>query len=140
MVPAWTELAKSSTGNVSDQPLDRCKEWEFAYENWFSHYLNQSGKFRGVYSPTGNMFTVRFGDKVEKSEEHLMRRLLMQFTFFPGTKTPCHRRFASDQEAMLNDWVMIGSDLYGAIQQYKIESHCVRTDRKTTDTPAAAAW
>jgi len=72
MAPAFTELAKSSTGSVPDQPLDRFKEWESAYENWFSHYLNQPGKFWGVYSPSSNTFAVRFADEARKPKEHFM--------------------------------------------------------------------
>jgi hypothetical protein len=116
------------------------KELEAAYESWFHGYLDQPGKSWGVYSPTGNGFAVRFADKKEISTAFgNMRQVLMHFAFFPETKVPSHLRFRSDRDAILSDWAMIGSDLYGAIQQYRIETPSVRTDRETARNPATTA-
>jgi hypothetical protein len=66
---------------------------------------------------------------------------LKHLDFFPDTKVPPYRWFASDSDALLNDWVMIGSDLYGAVQEYKIESPCVRTNNEVSGTAAVStAW
>lgn len=131
-------------GTETPSPLSRqsrdklVPELESAYESWFASYVNQRGKCWGVYAPKGNAFAIKFADKADKPNiVSYMRGLLIHFAFFPGTKAPRHARFTSDHDAMLNDWAMIGSDLYGAIRQYRIESGCVRTDHETAGKPVA---
>jgi hypothetical protein len=140
MAPASTELGTPAPGTTltPSQHLQFIEGMESAYEGWLNCYMNQPGKSWGVYSPKGNAFAVRFYG-VEKSANNFVRRILVHLSFFPDTKAPRGRRFMSDEEAVLNDWVMVGSDLYGAIQQYKIESPCARTDWEAADKSTAAA-
>ena len=146
MHAAATSDVKNHNAEAPSSISDRHKPAEDlgrAYEAWFRSYVEQSGtRNLGVYSPicgspAGGALAVRFGNKVDKPEAHSrIRGLLKRFRFFPDTEVPALRWFTSDSEALFNDWVMIGSDLYGAIQQYKIESPSVGTDNETARTTA----
>jgi len=118
------------------------KDLETAYEHWFGDYIDQAAnRALGVYSPVGKAIMVRFDSKAEETKaSSYVRGILKYFTLFPNTKVPSRRWFSSDSEALFNDWVMVGSDLYGAIQQYKIESPHVRADNGSSGTEFSSPW
>ena len=124
----------------SGRPSYNSAELERAYEAWLHSYLNQPGRVWGVYDPTETALVVRvFSEPADKGRIFkCMRSLLKHYTFYPRTPIPSQTRFVSDEEAVLNDWAIVGGDLYGAIQQYRINSPLVRTDTET-DEPATAA-
>ncbi|MGO9230591.1 MAG: hypothetical protein ACLQKA_15480 [Bryobacteraceae bacterium] len=115
-------------------------ELEHAYEAWLRNYMSQSDMTWGVYSPAGNTFAIRkLSKRIDKRGifRHI-RGLLGHYTFFPATPVLSHSRFLSDQDAVLNDWAMVGTDLYGAIQQYKMKSPIVRAVTETDEFATAA--
>ena len=131
--------AELPSGVISHR-LGSVEDLEAAYENWIRAYIDQvSVRDLGVYSARGGALTVRLDDKGTKTSNRV-QRILKYFTFFPKTEVPARSWCASDSEALLNDWVMVGSDLYGAIQQHKIESPHVRADNGTSRNAFSAAW
>jgi hypothetical protein len=137
---AIAQVEKPSA-EVKQSASSRLAEMEQAYERWLRNYVNQPGKTWGVYCPTENALVVRVfsGPEASGSVFNYMRGFLKHYSFFPETPIPSSPRFVSDHEAVLNDWAMVGSDLYGAIQKYRMNSPFVRLDTET-DERATAAW
>jgi hypothetical protein len=142
MATAAEHLEHHDTKAACSAPPTRSpKDWEVAYEGWYRWYVDQaSARVLGVYAPTGASLAVRFDNEAKETvgRRRGIRWLMKHFNFFPNTEVPSHRWFASDTDAILNDWAMIGSDLYGAVQQYKIESACVRTNSEISGTAVTA--
>ncbi|MGA2133905.1 MAG: hypothetical protein ABSH50_16545, partial [Bryobacteraceae bacterium] len=51
-------------------------------------------------------------------------RAFRRFALFPHNSVPS-LNFASDEEAILNDWAVVGADLFDSMQKYKSIDHDV---------------
>jgi len=113
---------------------------EQAYEVWLRNYMNQPGRTWGVYRPAGNAFAIRaFRGPADKGSIFgYVRNLLAHYAFFPKTPVLSHPRFLSDEDAVLNDWAIVGTDLYGAMQQYRMNPPLVRAVTETDEYAAAS--
>jgi hypothetical protein len=115
--------------------------FESHYEEWFREYLNQPHMTWGIYRPAGEALTVcAFAESVSKRGVwHHVWSGLKQFAFFPDTKISACQSFSSDDDALMNDWVMVGADLYGAVRQYRINAARVHPDAASTEPTTTAA-
>lgn len=112
---------------------------EQAYEAWLRNYMNQPGRTWGVYRPAENEFVIRaFSAPADKGSIFgYVRDLMAHYAFFPRTPVLSHPRFLSDEDAVLNDWAIVGTDLYGAIRQYRMNSPLVRAVTETDEYATA---
>jgi hypothetical protein len=130
-----THKFEKRSAEVEQQEQESAEALEHAYEAWFHHYLG-SGVQMGVYAPSAHGIAICLG---KPKNFNSLRAKLKWLTFFPDSKIPSHRWFASDSDAVFNDWVMVGSDLYGAIQQFKIESPHVRPEHRESGISSSSA-
>ena len=99
-----------------DQVPAALSEHQRAYEEWFRQYVDrQQRKCSGVYRASDGKLTVR-----EPKPRRLIGWLkgMRGFGFFPRTRIP-RFQFPSDEETLARDSVLVGTDLYAAIQKCK---------------------
>jgi hypothetical protein len=111
------------------------RELAASYENWLGAYTSAANRAWGVYRPaaSGKWEIAVYGPP----EKGFLRHMLAYFDFFPHTKGPSIT-LASDSEASLNDWAIVGTDLFGVMQQCKIVGSNV-LDPESAEHPTAAS-
>lgn len=123
-------------------------ELQSAYEAWlkrylesFSHnkYWGMQHKYLGARDRSNYLPHVSIDCRWRATHESgiggFLRGLLTPLTIFPHHARTYSRRgrMASDAEALYNDWVMVGSDLYEAMQKCsKLSSPSVRPADSTS--------
>ena len=99
-----------------------------------------TNRLEGVYEIKNNSFVIRNFAFVATPHHGTFSSLChawKSFAFFPHTKT-IKVSLPSDWDAIASDWAVVGSDLYQALQKYKMNSACVRTECDTSE-PATTA-
>jgi hypothetical protein len=108
-----------------------------SYQSWLETYISDAKRIFGVYRPAASgKWDIAVCNPPSKASGFL-RRALVRYTFFPHTKAPSCA-FASDSEAILNDWAIVGTDLFRSMQQYKIVASHV-ADPKSAERPATTS-
>ena len=108
-----------------------------SYQKWLEAYVNDTKRSFGVYRPVrSGGWEISLRNPPAKATG-LLRRCLARYTFFPHTKVPSCT-FPSDSEAILNDWAVVGTDLFAAMQKYKIVASHV-ADSESAGHPAATS-
>ena len=93
-----------------------------SYRAWLKVYINDPKRVFGVYRTAGlGKWEIAFRNSPGRAAG-LLRRCFARYTLFPRTTVPSPT-FPPESEAMLNDWVVVGTDLFAAMQEYKIASH-----------------
>jgi hypothetical protein len=100
---------------------------ESAYKNWYAAYMSRPNSTWGTYVPLNGKLHLCGGFaevNAPRNEGVLMSiwRGIKNFGFFPDTPVKACRLFENDSDALLSDWAIVGSDLYEAIQQYRIDA------------------
>lgn len=128
-------------------------ELQASYEAWLKQYLESFGhnkywgvqhQYLGSREQSSSLHQVSINCCWRTHESGIggfFRGLLTPLTLFPhhARRYPRRFRMASDAEALYNDWVMVGSDLYEAIQKCsKLSSPSVRS--ADSATPASEEW
>jgi hypothetical protein len=127
--------------NYTDLSCAHVAEFERAYKHWFKHYLSSPDESWGIYRPSsGNLVLQVFVPvKHRGGFTNCILDGMKRFTFFPHTRIQTNNvEFASDWDALLNDWVMVGSDLYEAMRECKIASPRVNSDSRASEPTATA--
>jgi hypothetical protein len=102
---------------------------EHSFERWFGYCFEQPRNL-GVYEVKNNSFVLRDLGLMATRHSGAFSNLCnawKSFALFPRS-TVVEVSLPSDWDAISSDWAMVGSDLYQAIQRYKMNSHCVRTE------------
>ena len=112
---------------------------EHSFEQWFGRCLKEPRNW-GVYEVKNNSFIIRdfawTATPQHPGAFSSLCRAWKSFAFFPRTKI-IEVSLPSDFDAVSSDWAMVGSDLYQALQKYKMDSRCVRTESDTSEPEPA---
>src|ERR1035438_1502781 len=128
--------APSKKREMQSTPTNRL---ELSFEQWFGQCLKQLRNW-GVYEIKNNSFVIRDFAFVATPHHGTFSNLChawKSFAFFPHTKT-IKVSLPSDWDAIASDWAVVGSDLYQALQKYKMNSARVRAECDTSE-PATTA-
>jgi hypothetical protein len=105
-----------------------------SYRGWLEAYVNDAERNFGVYRPAGpGKWGIGFGGQHRRVG--LLRRCFTRYALFPHTRIPSHP-LPSDSEAILNDWAIVGTDLFAAMEKYKIIASHV-ADPESAERPAS---
>jgi hypothetical protein len=99
-------------------PCARFESLAASYQDWLESYVKDHNRIFGVYRPT-SFGRLELSVSCKNKVASLLGHYLSRYRFFPRTKVPSWT-FPSDDEAILNDWAIVGTDLFEAMQQYKI--------------------
>jgi len=130
---------------TSCQPACRSEihDMELAYLHWFSSYVSRPASHLGTYVGANGKLRVcsHAGNLKPKQSERrgvlgTIRNGLKNFGFFPNTPVEDCYIFQDEADALLNDWAIVGADLYDAIRQYRIDN--VGDAPQPTDPDAVA--
>jgi hypothetical protein len=135
--PTVDKAEHAPTGSYAKEVLPRVEDLAASYRDWLKTYVNDTKRIFGVYRPAQfGRWEIAFRNSRAK-DTGLLRRCLTRYTFFPRTKVPSCT-LPSESEAMLNDWAVVGTDLFEAMQQYKIIASNV-ADPESAEHPATAS-
>jgi hypothetical protein len=109
----------SGCANLADSGLE---EEVAAYEAWRNSYLEKLANLAALYEAEDGKMVLRCVASGTRDTGKRSRwgRATRAFGFFPSTAIPDFGHFASDSDAGLNDWAMVGSDLYDALKEYNM--------------------
>ena len=117
--PTLDKTMNAQTCAYAKGVLPSAEDLAASYRDWLKAYVTDAKRVLGIYRPAElGRWEVAFRNPSAKGT-NMFRRCLARYTFFPRTRTPSCI-FPSDSEAILNDWAVVGTDLFAAIEKYKI--------------------
>ena len=130
--------APAPTPSYAKEILPRAEDLAASYRDWLKAYVTDPKRIFGIYRPAGlGKWEVAFRNLPAKTG-NLLRRCLARYTVFPHTKIPSCS-FPSESEAIMNDWVVVGTDLFAAMQEYKIIAPHVADPESAEHSSTAAS-
>lgn len=135
--PALDKPKHAPTCAYAKEVLSCNEDLAASYRDWLKAYVSDPKRLFGIYRPAElGKWEIALRNPSAKTG-NLVRRWFARYTFFPHTKIPSCR-FPSGYEAILNDWTVVGTDLFATMQQYKINASDV-PDPGSARHPAATS-
>jgi hypothetical protein len=145
-VPGTNQSVKKCSTEQPNSILCHINEtayaYELAYAEWLKAYAHQFGRTCRICLRKNDESASAIEQNWQRKKIGVIQHVfngMKHFAFFPHTEVQIRWKPMSDGDAIFNDWVAIGSDLYSAIRKYRIDSSLGESNSIPVDSPGVTA-